>query len=91
MADLGINGYNLTNFSQNNWYYDRVMKYNHLYHPPKLEWYGNTATIEPYHVLWPIPQSVITANTLGTINQNEGYAGSGNNAPPVETIETGGY
>ena len=91
MAELGINGYSLDNFSKSNWYYDRVMEYNHLYQPPKLEWYGNTATLEPYHALWPIPQSVITANTLGTINQNEGYAGSGNNAPPVETIETGGY
>lgn len=91
MAELGINGYSLDNFSKSNWYYDRVMEYNHLYQPPTLEWFGNTATLEPYHVLWPVPQSVITANTLGTINQNEGYAGSGNNAPPVETIETGGY
>lgn len=91
MAKLGINGYNLDNFSQSNWYYDRVMEYNHLYQPPKLEWFGNTATLEPYHVLWPVPQSVITANSLGTINQNEGYDGFGNNTPPVETIETGGY
>jgi hypothetical protein len=91
MAELGINGYNLDNFSQSNWYYDRVMEYNHLYQAPKLEWFGNTATLEPYHVLWPVPQSVITANSLGTINQNEGYDGFGNNTPPVETIETGGY
>lgn len=87
MASLGINGYSLNNFSQSNWYYDRVMEYNNLYHPPKLQWYGNTATIEPYHVLWPIPQSVITANTLGTINQNIGYTGAENNVPPLETIE----
>ena len=87
MANLGRNGYSLGNFSQNNWYYDRVMEYNNLYHPPKLQWYGNTATIEPYHVLWPIPQSVITANTLGTINQNIGYDGAENNVPPIENIE----
>lgn len=35
----------------------------------------------------PIPQNVITANTLGVIDQNLGYQGSGNNALPSENIE----
>jgi len=41
----------------------------------------------PFHVLWPIPESIITANTLGTINQNLGYDGAEYNVPPLETIE----
>lgn len=87
MATLGIDGYSLDNFSQSNWYYDRVMEFNNLYHEPRLQHYGNTAWIEPYNVLWPIPQSVITANTRGTVNQNVGYSGAENNIPPLETIE----
>jgi hypothetical protein len=87
MAKLNKAGYRLDNFSQNNWYYDRVMRLNSHYHEPLFQWFGNTAAIEPYHVLWPIPQSVITANTLGTVNQNIGYAGAERNIPPLETIE----
>lgn len=87
MAKLGLGGYSLDNFSPSNWYYDRVMKLNHHYHEPLFQWFGNTAAMEPYHVLWPIPQSVITANTLGTINQNIGYDGAENNVPSLETIE----
>lgn len=86
-ATVGMFGYNMSDFSQNNWYYDRVMKYNNLYHPPRLQHYGNTAWIDPHNVLWPIPQSVITANTQGTINQNIGYDGAENNVPPLDIIE----
>lgn len=87
MAAENIDGYDLESFSENNWFYDRVMEVNHHYHEPVLQWYGNTAAIEPYHVLWPIPESVILANTLGTVNQNEGYSGAENNEPPVENID----
>ena len=53
----------------------------------KFQWFGNTAAMLPHHALWAIPQSVITANTLGRINQNIGYDGAENNIPPLETIE----
>jgi hypothetical protein len=86
MAELR-DGYSLSNFSQKNWYYDRVMRLNSHYSEPVFQFYGNTAGLEPYHVLWPIPQSVITANTMGTINQNIGYDGAENNIAPLETIE----
>jgi hypothetical protein len=88
MAILNIGGYNLENFSQKNWWYDRLMRVNDIYDiPPGTWWRSQTPRIEPYNVYWPIPQSVITANTLGTINQNVGYVGAENNVPPLETIE----
>lgn len=87
LATLNRDGYSLANFHQKNWYHDRVMRVNDHYHAPVLAWYGNVADIKPHHALWPIPQSVITENTLGRINQNAGYPGAGNNEPPLETIE----
>lgn len=87
LAKLNQGGYNLNTFSQKNWYYDRVKRVNSHYREPLFKWFGNTAAIEPYHVLWPIPQSVITANTLGTINQNIGYDGAEGNKPPLQSIE----
>lgn len=87
IATLNREGYTLESFSEKNWYYDRVMRFNYHYQEPKFEWFGNIAAMDPYHVLWAIPQSVITANTLGTINQNKGYDGAENNIPPLESIE----
>ena len=87
LARLNKDGYSLGSFSEKNWYHDRVMRVNHHYHAPKFEWFGNTAAILPHHALWAIPQSVITANTLGRVNQNIGYDGAENNIPPLETIE----
>lgn len=85
-AKSGYSGYNLTGFSQKNYYYDRVMKYNNTYEK-KIQLLGNVANLAPFHVLWPIPSKVITANTLGVINQNEGYDGAAQNVPPLTTIE----
>jgi starch-binding outer membrane protein, SusD/RagB family len=87
MAAENREGYNLDNFHENNWFYDRVMEVNHHYHEPRLQWFGNTAWIEPHHVLWAIPQSVIEANTMGRVNQNLGYDGAHNNEPPIDFIE----
>lgn len=86
MAAENQDGYNLQNFSNNNWFYDRVMKLNNHYHEPRLQWYGNTAWIEPHNVLWPIPQSVISANTQAQINQNIGYDGAEFNVDPIQSI-----
>ena len=86
MAKLNLNGYSLDNFSQKNWFYDRVMKFNNWYTPPLYSRRGGAkAKILPFNVYWPIPQKVITANTLGTINQNIGYQGAENNIPPITT------
>ena len=86
MAKLGIDGYSLTDFSDRNYYYDRVTKFNITYQQ-KVTQRGNTANIAPFHVLWPIPSDVIKANTLGVINQNIGYQGGENNVDPNENID----
>jgi len=85
MAKNNIDGYSLDNFSDNNYYYDRVMKDN-IYYTETVSEMGNVSSIGSFHVLWPIPDDVITANTMGVINQNVGYVGAENNVPALETI-----
>lgn len=88
MARGNLNGYSLANFHEKNWYYDRVIRFNNWYETPKYSRRGGQqANISPFNVYWPIPQSVVTANTLGVINQNLGYQGAENNVPPLETTE----
>lgn len=86
LATQGKDGYSLGSFTERNYYHDRVMRLNISYQK-KVTQLGNTASMSPFHVLWPIPSEVITANTLGVINQNKGYDGAENNLPPLETIE----
>jgi starch-binding outer membrane protein, SusD/RagB family len=86
MAKLNLGGYGLDNFSENNYYYDRVISHNNLY-TYQVQRLGNVAQIAPFHVLWPIPATVILANTLGVVNQNAGYVGADRNVPPLTTIE----
>jgi len=85
-AKLGKGGYSVETISENNWYYDKVMRDNKFFSAPKYTFWDNTATVHPYNMLWPIPQNVITANTLGRINQNIGYEGAQLNEPPLDVI-----
>jgi hypothetical protein len=86
MAKSNLGGYSLSNFSEKNFFFDRVMKYNNTYEK-KIQLLGNTANMAPFHVLWPIPSLVITANTKGVINQNVGYDGADKNVAPLTVIE----
>lgn len=86
MAKLNMNGYTLDEFASKNYYYDRVMKHNEVYEKKVTE-LGNTANMAPFHILWPIPSNVITANTKGVINQNIGYVGAERNVPPLDVIK----
>lgn len=86
MAKKGLNGYSLETFHEKNWWYD-IVKKNNIFYTTRVSLVGNTSDIAPFHVLWPIPQSMITENTLGTINQNRGYVGAENNIPPLTAIE----
>lgn len=86
MAKSNLGGYSLNNFSEKNYYYDRVMRYNNTYEK-KIQLLGNTASMSPFHVLWPIPSLVITANTKGVINQNIGYDGANKNIAPLTKID----
>jgi hypothetical protein len=81
--------YNLSTFSENNFYFDRIMEVTDYYNKGVFTRHGDTYTMSPYHVLWPIPAININANTQGVINQNKGYSGFENNVPPRTTIGEG--
>jgi hypothetical protein len=85
MATKNLRGYSIESFTEKNYWYDRIMEKN--YYNKGYEWGANAYEISPYHVLWPIPQDVIDANTGGVINQNKHYAGFENNIPPKTTID----
>lgn len=85
-AKLNRDGYSLATISEKNWFYDRVMRVNYFFSPPLYTFRGVEAHLLPYHMLWPISQEVITANTLARINQNAGYDGAELNVPVLETI-----
>lgn len=84
MAKQNMYGYTLENFSEKSWFYDRIVKYN-FYYQTDINVLANNIIMEPHHVLWPIPQSVINANTKGVINQNKGYDGAEKNVAPLTT------
>lgn len=79
-AQLGQDGYSLGNFSEKNWYYDRIMKKNNFF-AEEYFYSTNAFIMKPYHVLWPVPLTAITSNTQGRINQNIGYFGAEDNIP----------
>ncbi|MGN6490917.1 MAG: RagB/SusD family nutrient uptake outer membrane protein [Agriterribacter sp.] len=78
--------YNLENFSNDNFFYDRIMEKTDFYNKGVTTNHGDRYTMSPYHVLWPIPQAAINNNVQGVINQNEGYDGFQNNVPPLTTM-----
>jgi hypothetical protein len=78
--------YDLSSFSKNNYYFDRVNDKNGFYNSDVKTNFGNSYTMSPFHVLWPIPAPAIDGNSLGVINQNEGYTGFENNVPPLTTL-----
>lgn len=78
--------YTLDNFSQDNFFYDRIMETTHFYNKGVSTRHGDHYTMSPYHVLWPIPANAINANTLGRINQNIGYSGAEKNVPALTEI-----
>lgn len=86
MAKQGINGYSLDNFSEKNWFFDRTIAKN-IFFRDHFTWGNQSYRIAPYNILWPIPETAISENTLGVINQNKGYSGTEKNVPPLETIE----
>lgn len=78
--------YRLDNFSDNNFFYDRVMEKNVFYRTGIVTNHGDKYTMSAFHVLWPIPSNPIAANTYGVINQNKGYVGYEKNVPPLDKI-----
>ena len=88
MAKLNLNGYSLNNFHEKNYFYDRSLSRNVFWRTNyKVNFSTQPFKIAPYNALWPVPETVITANTMGIINQNTGYSGTEKNIPPIETID----
>lgn len=86
LAKNNMHGYSLDNFHENSWFYDRVMERN-VFFQINLQWGQQQYRLAPHNVLKPIPESAITANTMGVINQNMGYSGANRNEPPLEVVE----
>jgi hypothetical protein len=80
------NTYTLSNFGEKNFYFDWVNEKNDFYNKGVASNSGNHYTLGFWHVLWPIPQGTISANTKGVINQNYGYIGYENNVEPLNQI-----
>lgn len=78
--------YTLANFSTSNFMIDRILEKNMFYRNNYVTIRGDVMKISQYHVLWPIPQSAILANSDGTINQNLGYPGAASNVPALDKI-----
>jgi len=78
--------YNLTNFSTDNFWYDRVIEKNKFYRDQVRAPFNNYRVAE-WIVLWPIPADAINANSLGHINQNIGYPGAESNIPPLNWVD----
>lgn len=78
--------YNMASFSDNNFFYDRIIEKNDFYKNQVPTVSGVNFKISPYHVLWPVPGSAQRFNTDGRINQNKGYSGYENNVPPLDKI-----
>lgn len=78
--------YNLQNFSEDNFYYDRIMEHTEFYNQGVFTAHGTEYTMSPHHVLWPVPANAINSNTKGRINQNRGYPGYEDNVPSLTEI-----
>ncbi|WP_165501347.1 RagB/SusD family nutrient uptake outer membrane protein [Pedobacter psychrodurus] len=78
--------YTLASFSDNNFFYDRIIEKNDFYRNKVPTVLGVNFRISPYHVLWPVPAAAQRFNTEGRINQNKGYTGYENNVPALDKI-----
>ncbi len=78
--------YNMASFSDNNFFYDRIIEKNDFYRNKVPTVSGVNFKISPFHVLWPVPGSAQRFNTQGRINQNKGYTGYENNVPALDKI-----
>lgn len=79
--------YSLANFSDDNFFYDRIMEKNDFYNKNVVTIHGDRYTMSPYHALWPIPRNAIVSNSKGQLNQNKGYTGYENNVPALTEIK----
>ena len=78
--------YTLASFSTSNFMVDRILEKNVFYRTNFVTIHQDMFKISQFHVLWPVPQPAINANSDGRINQNIGYTGADLNVPPLDVI-----
>jgi len=78
--------YNMASFGTDNFWYDRIMEYGDFYNKGVWSNTGQEYVINPFHILWPVSERSISANSLGIMNQNYGYTGFENNVPALTSI-----
>ena len=86
-ADEFGKSYTMENLSKDSYWYNRVITYNDFYRKHVKTTYGTVFSVSPYHILWPVPQGDIDANSGGRVNQNFGYSGYEKNVAPYATLE----
>lgn len=81
--------YNMANFSQDNFWFDRVVEKN-IFYRTNIRAPHYNYTVAPWLVLWPVPAAAINANVQGHINQNKGYPGDANIETPYIWVDGDG-
>ena len=71
MRELGVEEKRRLTLMRTGTLYDRVMKCNPFYADPETN--GDGIGMQRHYNLWPIPQSVIEANSDAVLEQNPGY------------------
>ena len=69
-----------------NFWFDWISQHNNFYNKGVKNRFAEY-TMSVHHMLWPIPNKDIRANTNGHINQNNGYLGCENNVTPCRYPE----
>lgn len=77
------------NLKQNgyNFYFDWVNKHNGIFNSGAKLGDKGEYKISVHHVLWPVPETSITSNSKGVINQTPGYVTPYKNATPKKVGE----
>jgi len=78
--------YSVANFGTSNFFIDRINEKNDFYNKHVVAVNGLEYKMSAFHVLWPISQVSINANSKGVINQNFGYDGYSGNKPALTAI-----
>lgn len=69
-----------------NFYFDWMMAHNNFFNRGISISYGEYK-LSVHHILWPIPNTAISTNTQGVINQNIGYPGAEKNLTPLKITD----
>ena len=78
--------YSMENFTEDNFWYDRVMEKN-VFYRDNIVAPHYTYRAAPWIALWPVPAKAINSNSLGHINQNKGYPGYESNITPLKWVD----